>query len=101
MQPYVSLLLWPWFFGLAANDSGLEKPVRLEIDGKPIDTGHLNGHAGPLFADFDQRGVSDLLVGSFRGAILVYRNGAKDGAPQLEAAGELEADGEPIRVSNW
>jgi hypothetical protein len=54
-------------------DAELMPPVRLEADGKPIDT--EIGHAAPFVGDFYGRGVNDLLVGQFgQGVLWVYRN---------------------------
>jgi hypothetical protein len=63
--------------GLATSDE-LALPVRLEADGRPIDTDV--GHAAPFVTDFDGDGVQDLLVGQFGSGLLwFYRN---EGAPQ-------------------
>ncbi len=51
----------------------LGKPVRLEADGKPIDT--EIGHATPALYDFDGDGKRDLLVGQFGGGKMkIFRN---------------------------
>src|SRR5215470_3425947 len=51
----------------------LKPGVRLEADGKPIDTNI--GHAAPHLADIDGDGKLDLLVGQFGDGILwIYRN---------------------------
>ena len=55
-------------------------PVRVEADGKPIDT--EVGHAAPFVADFDGDGIRDLLVGQFGGGILwIFRNEGTDRRP--------------------
>ncbi len=56
-----------------AHAQELEKPVRLEAAGRPIET--ETGHAHPFVYDFDRDGVPDLLVGQFGGGKLrIYRN---------------------------
>jgi hypothetical protein len=66
-------------------------PVRIEADGKPIDT--EVGHAAPFVGDFDGDGVADLLVGQFGGGVLwVFHNNGTDKAPKL-AAGQKFKDG--------
>jgi len=68
--------------GEAASE--LLPPVRLEADGKPIDT--AVGHAHPFVGDFDGDGVRDLLVGQFGDGILwIYRNVGTDAQPKLAA----------------
>jgi hypothetical protein len=81
----------------AATESAqdLLPPVRLEADGKPIDT--AVGHAAPFVGDFDGDGVKDLLVGQFgEGILWIYRNVGTNERPKL-AAGvkfkEGKADG--------
>jgi hypothetical protein len=64
--------------------SELLPPVRLEAEGKPIDT--AIGHAAPFVGDFDGDGVRDLLVGQFGDGILwIYRNVGTDAQPKLAA----------------
>ena len=66
-------------------------PVRLEANGKPIDT--AVGHAAPFVGDFDGDGKRDLLVGQFGDGILwVYDNVGTNAAPKF-AAGVKFKDG--------
>ena len=65
-----------------AKSNALDAPVRLEADGRLIDT--EIGHAAPFVGDFDRDGVDDLLVGQFGGGILwIYRNVGTNAAPKL------------------
>jgi hypothetical protein len=74
-------------------DAELMPPVRLEADGKPIDT--EIGHAAPFIGDFYGRGVKDLLVGQFgQGVLWVYRNVGTNANPKF-AAGVKFKDGNP------
>lgn len=85
----------------AQTASELEKPVRLEAGGEPIDTSKDIGHAGPLFVDHDGDGLSDLLVSSFRGTIRFFKNVGTRREPKFEEGESLQAEGEPIRIHNW
>jgi hypothetical protein len=68
-------------------------PVRLEADGKPIDT--EVGHAAPLVVDFDGDGTNDLLVGQFGDGILwFYKNIGTNSQPKY-AAGVKFKEGKP------
>ncbi|HZU97359.1 MAG TPA: hypothetical protein VFF73_11730 [Planctomycetota bacterium] len=67
------------------------EPVRLEADGKPIDT--EVGHAAPFVCDWFGDGKKDLLVGQFGGGVLwIYRNTGTNESPKL-AAGVKFKDG--------
>ena len=79
----------------------LSKPVRVEIDGTPIDTGSQGGHAGALLYDFDRDGKIDLLVTSFQGFVRWGRNVGSNAAPRYVDAGPIEAEGAPLRFHNW
>lgn len=78
---------------LAASDAlaqELSKPVRLEADGKPIDT--EVGHAAPALYDFDGDGKRDLLVGQFGdGKLKIFRNIGDNKAPKFAAEQWLKA----------
>ena len=82
--------------GSAAGDE-LAAPVRLEADGKPIDT--EIGHAAPCVADFDGDGVQDLLVGQFgQGILWIYRNEGTNAEPKLAAGVKFKEGTEDGRV---
>jgi hypothetical protein len=83
---------------LADDASVFEKPVRLEADGKVIDTGDNSGHSGPTMADVDGDGIPDLVVGDFSGKFRVCRNRARSGTPQLGPMTYLQAGGVPAKV---
>jgi hypothetical protein len=67
------------------------EPVRLEADGKPIDTDV--GHAAPFVCDWFGEGKKDLLVGQFGDGVLwIYKNVGTNEAPKY-AAGVKFKDG--------
>ena len=73
----------------------LGKPVRLEADGKPIDTDI--GHATPALYDFDGDGKRDLLVGQFgEGKMKIFRNVGTNKEPKYAAEQWLEAGGKVV-----
>ncbi|HEV8004178.1 MAG TPA: FG-GAP-like repeat-containing protein [Planctomycetaceae bacterium] len=81
-----------------ADDSVFEKPVRLQADGKIIDTGELLGHSGPCLADVDGDGLRDLVVGDFSGKFHVYRNLGTNNQPKFGPPTDLMAGGVPAKV---
>jgi hypothetical protein len=88
MRTSLALLLVPLALGLAYADSeaptpgGLAPPVRLAVDGEPIDV--QTGRAAPWVCDWDGDGRNDLLVGQFGGGKLrIFPNVATAGEPSL------------------
>ncbi len=70
----------------------LEKPFRVEADGKAIDV--EIGHAHPFVYDFDGDGTRDLLVGQFgQGRLRIYPNTGTNSAPKFGAFTWFEAGG--------
>ncbi len=54
--------------------------------GNPV---KVDGDAGPLAADWDGDGLTDLLVGSADGSVWWYRNEGKKGAPEYANGSQL------------
>ena len=85
----------------SAQDAQFDKPVRIEVNGKAIDTGGSGGYAGPLVVDHDGDGKQDLIVTSFGGNIRFFKNTGSTTTPEFKDEGELQAEGKPIRIHNW
>jgi hypothetical protein len=94
-----ALVLAPATLRLAAAGDAFEKPVRLEADGKVIDTGPAWGHSSPCVEDLDGDGLADLLLGDFSGKFHVYKNVGEQGRPQYKDAGLLQAGGADAKVN--
>jgi hypothetical protein len=56
------------------------------------------GASAPFVVDWDTDGKKDLLVAGGDGAIVLYRNGGSDAAPQFSTSEPIMADGTPISV---
>jgi hypothetical protein len=83
---------------LSLQAADLDKPVRLEAEGKAIDTDI--GHAHPFVHDFDRDGKRDLLVGQFGGGKLrIYRNLGTNEAPRFGGMDWFLAGGEVASVA--
>jgi len=79
----------------AAFAQELGKPVRIEADGKPIDT--EIGHATPALYDIDGDGKRDLLVGQFGGGKLkIFKNLGTNTAPKFGPEEFLMAGGKIV-----
>jgi hypothetical protein len=97
VRAVVLVVMVAGFAGTAAIAADLAAPVRLEADGRPIDT--QVGHAAPCVADFDGDGVQDLLVGQFGDGILwIYHNVGTNAQPKLAAGAKFKEGSEDGRV---
>ncbi|MEM9415410.1 MAG: VCBS repeat-containing protein [Planctomycetota bacterium] len=78
-----------------ANAVEFADPVRMEAGGEPVKV-ESPGYAAPCWADIDNDGDNDLLVGQFNGGkIHVFHN---NGDGTLAAGAFLEAEGETAIV---
>jgi hypothetical protein len=94
--------LW-LFVALAAGQaklaaaSDLQSGIKLEAGGAPIDV--EVGHAAPCFADFDDDGLKDLLVGQFGdGKLRIYKNVGSNGQPKFDTFTFFQAGGDDATV---
>ncbi len=86
-----------WLMTAAAYSQDLGKPVRLEADGKPIDT--EIGHAAPYVVDFDKDGKRDLLVGQFgSGKLKIFKNVGTNEKPSFKDFTWFQAGGADATV---
>ncbi|QDT28425.1 FG-GAP repeat protein [Gimesia panareensis] len=76
-----------------------EKPVRLQADGKVIDTGEHWGHSSPCIEDLDGDGRDDLILGDFRGGFQFYQNVGTQQKPVYQNKGKIQADGKDAKVN--
>jgi hypothetical protein len=79
----------------------LAAPVKLEAGGAPVDVVQHGGHAGPQAIDLDGDGDLDLLVGTFVGKIVVYRNDGTPAVAKLAEGVPMSAAGQEIKLHNW
>ena len=83
---------------MAQDSPGLKPPVKIEVDGKPIEVEAV-GHACPFVGDIDDDGKDDLLVGQMGpGKMRIFRNTGSPGSPQLSAPEWFQAGGVDGRV---
>ena len=81
----------------AALAQDLGKPIRLEADGKPIDT--EIGHATPALYDIDGDGKRDLLVGQFGGGKMkFFKNVGTHKEPKFAAEEFLKGGGSVVNT---
>ncbi len=75
-----------------------EKPIRLQADGKVIDTGEAWGHSSPCVEDLDGDGLAELVLGDFGGKFRIYKNVGEKNSPVYKATGNLQANGTDAAV---
>lgn len=76
-----------------------ESPVRLQSDGRWIDTGAAWGHSAPCIQDVDGDGLEDLVVGDFSGKFRVHQNVGKPSHPVFKSMGFIQAGDQPAEVN--
>ncbi len=76
-------------------------PVRLAVDGEPIDVGDCVAHAGPNLVDIDGDGKVELVVGDFLGHFHVHQLSGEAHAPTIGEGKALEINGEVAKLPNW
>lgn len=89
---------------IAAAPSIFEAPVRITVDGKPLNTAAKNRFVSPGMFDVDGDGQVELVIGSLMGSVGVYENlnTSGTGDPVWSSRQALEdSEGQPIRTSNW
>ena len=58
-------------------------------------------YAAPLCVDFDNDGLQDLIVGTFRGEFRYYKNVGTKSTPLYNGFELLQANGKNALVKNW
>ena len=89
----------------ASTDRSIfENPVRINADGKPLNTAAKKRFVSPAIFDVDGDGKTELVIGSLMGSVGVYENlnTSRSGDPVWGPQKSLkDAKGEQIRTSNW
>ncbi|QDU51280.1 FG-GAP repeat domain-containing protein [Gimesia panareensis] len=84
---------------LCSAEEIFEKPVRLQADGKVIDTGKNMGHSSPCIEDLDGDGLDDLILGDFGGHFQFYKNVGSNTKPVYQDNGKIKAGGKTAEVN--
>jgi len=59
------------------------------------------GNLAPVMVDWDNSGLSDLVMGNYTGLLFHYRNIGEKGNPRFEQGRLLKIEGKPIRVAGF
>ena len=89
---------------ITATPSIFEAPVRITVDGKPLNTAAKKRFVSPGIFDVDGDGQIELVIGSLMGSVGVYENQNESGTgdPVWSSRQALkDSDGQPIQTSNW
>ena len=83
-----------YFFRGSADGSFAPAQVINSVDGKPVNV----GPAAAIFAaDFDGKGVLDLLIGNIEGQVFLVHNNGTRALPMWAPATAVNIDGKPIK----
>lgn len=87
-----------------AGPSLFARPVRLNVDGAPLNTVAKKKFPSPAIFDVDGDGQTELVIGGLMGSVGVYENQNTSGTgdPVWGAREPFkDAEGNTIRTSNW
>ena len=95
---FLALLIASWLVLLSSISlCDMQKGIRLEADGKPIDV--RIGHLVPCVTDWNDDGKKDMIVGQFDGGkIRLYLNHGTDSKPEFGDFKYLHAGGKQISL---
>ncbi len=82
-----------------AAGQSMEKPFLLKSGNETIDCSPP--YAAPLCIDYDNDGLQDLIVGTFRGKFRFYKNVGTKAKPVYNGFQLLQANGKDAVVKNW
>ena len=88
----------------AASGSVFDEPLRLMVDGAPLNAAAKERFPSPAIFDVDGDGQAELVIGGLMGSMGFYENlnASGTGEPVWGKKQRLNgADGQPIRASNW
>ena len=86
-------------FSVFTIGQDMEKPFLLKSGNQTIDCSPP--YAAPLCMDYDNDGLQDLIVGTFRGEFRYYKNVGTKNTPVYNEFELLQADGKNAIVKNW
>lgn len=82
----------------------LDRPVRISVDGKPLNTVAKKMFVSPAIFDVDGDGKAELVIGTLMGSVGVHQNlnTSGTGDPDWDSQKPLkDTAGKAIRTSNW
>jgi len=88
----------------ASSSSIFDRPVRISVEGKPLNAVEQKKFPSPAIFDIDADGKAELVMGDLWGDVGVHENLAASGAgdPVWGPRKALkDSDGKAIRTSNW
>jgi hypothetical protein len=86
-------------FKALINAQQMDKPILVKSGTEYIDC--TPPYASPVCIDYDNDGIQDLIVGTFRGKFRFYKNVGTKCKPLYDGFELLQANGEDAIIKNW
>jgi hypothetical protein len=78
-----------------------EDPVRLTVEGRPLNQEEKLLYPTPVLLDIDADGQNELVVGDLWGQLWIHEKGKNRDQLAWEPAKKLQANGKDLKVPNW
>ncbi len=99
MNKQILLAVLALGFSATAFAQEMGTPTPIKAGGKCIDCSPA--YAAPLVADYDNDGLQDLIVGTWKGEFRFYKNNGSKSEPEYKDFSMIQANGENAVAHNW
>lgn len=86
-------------FTFAAYSQEMTTPYKIKVSEHYINC--KSYYAAPAIVDYDNDGLDDLIVGTFKGKFRFYKNVGTKSQPKYNDFVFIQANGKDAQVKNW